>query len=89
MSRLPSIRDDDAEDAAKIPLVPPHLLDQTVRSRLYIQKLHAEAHAWTACKQTVCFSFHAAPACWLVLPLELLGHFDEAFLTERNELQAV
>ena len=36
MSRLPSIRDDDAEDAAKKPFVPPHLLGESVRSPHYI-----------------------------------------------------
>lgn len=36
-----------------------------------------------------CFSLQTAPACWLILLLELLGQFDEAFLTERHEVQAV
>lgn len=43
MSRLPSIRDDDAEDAAKKPFVPPHLLGESVCSPHYIWKPNAEA----------------------------------------------
>ena len=53
MSRLPSIRDDDAEDAAKKPFVPPHLLGELVGFPCYIYKATAEAvqaHAWVTCK---------------------------------------
>lgn len=45
MSRLPALKDDEAEDAKK-PFVPPHLVDETVSCAILqsLQLLHRHTH---------------------------------------------